>query len=299
MRAFWVLGGVGVGALAVWGFVSSSSPAILVSDRREVRAGGEGACASGLEYREGACFALPALPPTGLVVYLHGLYAPATVREEWARQERVARVATSRRFAVVALRGRQGACVGEERAAFWCWPSQEKTADQGPAVVESWSRTLGETEQRVGKVPRFLLGFSNGGYFAGLIAVRALLPVDAVAVAHAGPVLPVRAAGAKPPILLLTANQDISVTSMMAFDGELTREGWPHLLTSREGGHDLTTQDIETALTFFSRAGGGKWPLSPPLATVKPVPDLPGSPEPKESPPAPSEEDDSPGEATE
>jgi hypothetical protein len=127
-------------------------------------------------------------------------------------------------------------------------------------------------EERLGKGPRFLVGFSNGGYFASLIAVRALIPVDAIAIAHAGAGGAVKANGAKPPIVLLTADEDSAIESMMAFDAELTREGWPHAIASRDGGHEITDGDFATALAFFQRAPHERFPLSPPISTRPPRP---------------------------
>jgi dienelactone hydrolase len=109
-----------------------------------------------------------------------------------------------------------------------------------------------------------LLGFSNGGYFAGLLASRGLLDVDAVAIAHAGPVEPVRALARKPPMLLLSADDDVAQDDMIRLDEELTREKWAHDSYARAGGHGLTDEDIDAALAFFARALE-PLPLQPPL----------------------------------
>jgi hypothetical protein len=49
-----------------------------------------------------------------------------------------------------------------------------------------------------------VLGFSNGGFFAGLLAARGWFEAEAFAVGNAGPVEPVHALAAKPPLLLTT-----------------------------------------------------------------------------------------------
>lgn len=206
----------------------------------------------------------------GLIVYLHGRYQSDAASEEVDRQSRLARRANSRGFAVLALRSRLGTCTAPELADWFCWPSSERNADAGAEIVEAFNQSLAAAQERSGSRERFLLGFSSGGYFAGLIASRALLKVDGVAVAHGGPVEPVIALGSKPPLLLLSADDDVAQDDMIRFDAELTRVGWAHDSYARSGGHALTDEDIDAALTFFSRAHE-PLPLQPPLPLHRPV----------------------------
>jgi predicted esterase len=234
-------------------------------------------CAEGLEpIAGGGCFA-PATAAGSepmVLVYLHGMYAPASGDDELDRQARVARAATAKGFSVVALRGKQGQCAREEVQDYWCWPSNERSADAGPAYVDAWAAALAVADARAGRGKRYLLGFSNGGYFAALIATRALMPFDAIAIAHAGPVEPVAPLGPRMPLLLVTADGDPSVLSMMLLDRELTDVSWPHAIVTRDGGHALTDGDIAFALTFFLRTQHEPLPLAPPLSLRVPVPDI-------------------------
>jgi predicted esterase len=227
----------------------------------------------------GGCFAAPdPIPPRApLVVYLHGMYPPRAAEEEAERQSRLARLAALRGFAVLALRGKQNQCVAETVRDYWCWPSNERNANDGPAFVASFRPALANAEALVpgGPAQRWLVGFSNGGYFAGIIALRSLLPFDAVAIAHAGPTEPVMARPIMPPILLVTADEDLAIPSMMRFDTLLSSVKWPHAIVTRDGGHDLTEHDIGMALTFFDRVRREGLPLRPPLSTRKPRPNLP------------------------
>jgi dienelactone hydrolase len=210
----------------------------------------------------GACYAAPpgAAPHSALplVVYLHGLFE--------------ARIATQRGFAVLAPRGTQGACrTASEPTSLVCWPSNPRTADRAEAYVESWRPGLDAAAERHPFASRYVLGFSNGGYFAGLVAERALFEADAFVVAHSGPVEPVRADGKKPPMLLMSADEEPEVQDeMIRLDDELTREGWPHVHYVRDGGHALPDSDIEVALNFFVRTRTERWPLRPPLSTRVP-----------------------------
>jgi hypothetical protein len=115
-----------------------------------------------------------------------------------------------------------------------------------------------------------VLGFSNGGYFAGLIASRGLLDADAIVVAHGGPVEPVTALRGTPPLLLLSADDDVAQDEMIRFDEELGRAHWAHDSYARGGGHALADQDIDAALAFFARVGE-PLPLQPPLSLHRAV----------------------------
>jgi len=263
-------------ALAAWGAIAwmpqrADAPAVVpvVDDAGIVEW-----CADGLTaIAGGGCLGAPAKTDgkrTPLLVYVHGRYSPKTVSDELARQRRVARMGTARGFGVLALRGTQGECTQPELADTWCWPSNPRNADHGAAYVERFAPALQAAKAQLGDGPTVLLGFSNGAYFATLIATRGLFHFDAIAIAHGGPVPPTRAAGVTPPLLLLTADDDPSDGEMRQLDSELAREKWPHELVSREGTHELPEVDIDFALTFFDRALREPLPLKPPLQPPRP-----------------------------
>jgi predicted esterase len=229
-------------------------------------------CAPGFEpIAGGGCFAAApnSTSALALIVYLHGRYAKDAATDEIDRQRRLGIRATARGFAVLALRGHLGACTAPELATWYCWPSNPTNVDAGPAFVAEWSRALTAAHARTASDTRFLLGFSNGGYFADLIASRGLVDVDAVVVAHGGPVEPVRALRGTPPLLLLSADDDIAQDDMIRLDEELGAQ-WPHDSYARYGGHALADEDIEAALAFFARAKE-PLPLRPPLALHRAV----------------------------
>jgi predicted esterase len=214
-------------------------------------------CADGLvPIGGGGCFAAP--PGEGhdvpLILYLHGMFDRHANADELDRQRRVAKIATARGFAVLALRGLEGGCSLEpELASKYCWPSNERTAARGPDAVSEWQASLRAASRRRAKGPRYVLGFSNGGFFAGLLAVRAWFDAQGFAIGNAGPVEPVHALGPKSPLLLMSADEDASQDGMKRFDDELTKEGWPHENYSRSGAHELTDSEIDAALAFFIR----------------------------------------------
>jgi predicted esterase len=231
-------------------------------------------CAPGFEPIEGGgCVAASGAvsKPQPVVVYLHGRYARDAAGEEVDRQRRLGARAKARGYVVLALRGVLGGCAAADLSNWFCWPNSERDAGVALGFVDGWARALATAERRAGGSPsRFLLGFSNGGYFASLIAARGLLRLDGIVVAHAGPIEPMRALSGKPPLLLLSADEDVAQDEMIRLDDVLTREKWPHDSYARAGGHDLSDEDIDAALTFFSRAKQGV-PLRPPLPLHRPV----------------------------
>jgi dienelactone hydrolase len=237
-------------------------------------AGAANWCAAGLVPVNGnGCLAKPADPvkDAPLILYLHGIYDQRADGEELDRQRRVAKLGTARGFAVLALRGLEGGCSPDpEFATKWCWPSNERTAARGPETVAQWKPALRAAARDGAGGRRYVLGFSNGGFFAGLLAVRGWFDAEAFAVGNAGPVEPVHALGAKRPLLLMSADEDSSQEGMMRLDDELTREDWLHENYARTGTHELTDDEIDAALTFFVRLREEKLPLTPPLSSHRP-----------------------------
>lgn len=229
-------------------------------------------CATGYQPIGNGClaFAATADAPQPLIVYLHGRYARDAPAEEVDRQRRLGALATARGFAVLALRGLLGECSAAELSAWFCWPSNEHNEDGAAAVVGTWAGVLAEAHRLTRSKTRFVLGFSNGAYFGGLLATHDLFEADAFVIAHGGPVGSFESLPRTPPLLLLSADDDIAQDDMIRLDGELTREHWPHDSYARAGAHGLTDGDIEASLAFFARAREAV-PLEPPLDLQRPV----------------------------
>lgn len=160
-------------------------------------------CTAGYEPISGGCLAIPvSAPRASLLIYLHGRYAKDESADESDRQRRVAARFTSNGYAVLALRGKLGACGFAELSDWYCWPSNEQTVDYAGEIVAAWADSLSEAERRLHPDRRFILGFSNGGYFAGLLASRGLVAADGYVIALGG--------------------------DMLRLDVDLTKAHWPH-----------------------------------------------------------------------
>jgi len=241
-------------------FMATADDASLSPDPEPVAPPDPGvACAEGLETLPGgACFAAPKAvegraEPWPLVIYLHGIFDPSAATEELSRQSRVAAHGVARGFAMLALHGHVGECSAPEYASRMCWPSNEHNEEGGPAFVAEWKGPLAEAERRGARGKRYVLGFSNGGYFSSILAERALFLADGFVVARGGPVSPIKASGAKVPMLLTFSDDDPSHDEMMKLDEGLTADEWPHEKFQSEGGHALPDADIEAALAFFAK----------------------------------------------
>ncbi len=235
-------------ALAIGTYVATryrsqaSTPPVIAADAAETDAGTM-ACMDGFEPIPGeGCLALPkeSSTPPPLLIYLHGLYDSNAPAQEIDRTTRLVKRATARGFAVLAFRGRLGMCTTiPEYATWYCWPSNDKTADAGPGLVTSWSTALEIATTRTKARRRYVLGFSNGGYFAVLLATRDLFRADAFAIAGAGVVRPYKAPAVKAPIVLVSGDDDPSQPDMLALDQALSADKWPHDAYGRDGGHAL------------------------------------------------------------
>ena len=287
------VGALAVGGVVAWRRVPAQAATVMPAAPSEPETKADW-CTGAMEPMRGnACFAAPAAPRGApLVVYIHGMYGAENANEEATRQERVVRMGVQKGFAVLVFRGEKGECKNAQIPDYVCWPSNPRNEADGPTFVARWQPALDDAAKRTGASPRYLLGFSNGAYFASLISTRALVKFDGIAIAHGGPVEPTRASGPTPPLLLISADDDPSDGEMGLLDQELVRERWPHVVVAREGGHALLDWDVEMALTFFQRIQKEAMPLSPALARgrIPTPPPPPGDDAESPTPTSPTEE---------
>jgi predicted esterase len=218
-------------------------------------------CPDGFEIGpQDTCFALPDKhdAETPVLVYLHGMYAGHGSPAEWA----VVRSAVGRGFAVIIPRGKRGMCAWKaELKDHFCWPQEVDDPQAFKSVVAEWDRVLWQVDALLepGTHKRYVLGYSNGGFFATYLMNHDLFPAQGWAIVNGGPLDP----GAKPakpaPALLVAAQDDAAqAPKMKELDETLTRGGIPHVYCPRSGAHELSAEDVGSALRFFTAAAHGK-----------------------------------------
>jgi|GEM_PF-1499831 len=217
-------------------------------------------CPDGFEVGpQDTCFAVPetTTKDTPVLVYLHGMYAGHGSPEEW----RLVRSAVNRGFAVVVPRGKRGLCAWKaELKDHFCWPQETEDPQAFKNVVAEWDRVLWQVDAilEAGSHKRYVLGFSNGGFFASYLAEHGLFPAQAYAIAGGGPLEPASKAAKPVPIMLLSASDDAveGAKTKELHDG-LAKVGWTHAYCTRPGQHPLAAQDVEAALRFFKHEQDG------------------------------------------
>ncbi|AKV01655.1 hypothetical protein AKJ09_08318 [Labilithrix luteola] len=223
-------------------------------------ASNESWCPDGFEVGpQDTCFAIPDAHDknTPILVYLHGMYTGHGSAEEWA----LVHSAVGRGFAVVIPRGRRGACAWKaELKDHFCWPHEVDDPPSFKAVVQDWDRVLWQVDALLegGTHKRYVLGFSNGGFFATYVASHGLFPADGWAIVNGGPLEPTPKAPKKTPMLLVSAQGDSEQgPKMKELHDSLAKAGWTHAYCSRPGASALATEDVDAALRFFKRDADG------------------------------------------
>lgn len=217
-------------------------------------------CPDGFEVGpQDTCFAVPekTSKDTPVLIYLHGMYAGHGSADEW----NLVRSAASRGFAVVMPRGKRGLCAWKaELKDHFCWPQEVDDPQAFKNVVAEWDRVLWQVDAllETGTHKRYVLGYSNGGFFAAYIAEHGLFPAQAYAVVNGGPLEAVPKSAKPMPMMLISAQDDPSQSPKMKelHDG-LNKVGWAHAFCTRPGQHPLAREDVDAALGFFKHENEG------------------------------------------
>jgi poly(3-hydroxybutyrate) depolymerase len=248
-----------VAALAPTSACSPSKPVATLS-------ASDSWCPDGFEVGpQDTCFAVPetTTKETPVLVYLHGMYAGHGSPEEW----RIVRSAVSKGFAVVVPRGKRGLCAWKaELSDHFCWPQEVEDPQAFKNVVAEWDRVLWQVDAILegSSHKRYVLGFSNGGFFAAYLAEHGLFPANAYAIVGAGPLEPARKAPKPVPLMLISAQDDPDQgpKTKQLHEG-LAKAGWTHAYCTRPGPHPLAGEDMEAALRFFKHEQEGSLKASP------------------------------------
>lgn len=223
----------------------------------------EGWCAPGFDAVEpGACYAAGPGRPDGrrtLVVFLHGL---VDVGSGWQHAMQRGMALGGRRlgFSVLAPAGRVGA--GPERRSDQVgWPTSEAArVEVEDELVAQWAHARATVEKREGAPfdEVFVLGFSNGAYYAASLALRGRLDVDGYAVfaggsAPKGTIGAARRVARRRPVFVAIAGRDTTAKGSRQLADALTQLNWPHDAWSRPIGHAVGDAQLDRALSFLRR----------------------------------------------
>ncbi|MEB2310828.1 MAG: hypothetical protein OZ921_13000 [Sorangiineae bacterium] len=193
-----------------------------------------------------------------LVVFLHGVIKPDTTWQ-YAQERAIVRGAKRHGFSVIMPRGRRG--IGPKGMQdFFTWPTSVKAqrAVEAELLAEWWSARAA-LEARSGRPFErvYLVGFSNGAYYAASLALRGKLAVDGYALFAGGAgarylVGPAKHTRRRPPIYVGYGLKDPAHHDPESLARALDELGWRHRARARRGvGHTMTDAGLAEALDFF------------------------------------------------
>lgn len=206
------------------------------------------------------CFYVPESGSvSSVVIYLHGMMPPDA--SPAGQQTLVAQAADALGVAALFPKGRPGLCSWDVSVEDWlCWPTANTTvAQHAGAITEPWTTQVALLESITGHdlSTRYLLGFSNGGYFVTFLALQDIWPHDGAALAGAGRsyIDPSAFGQSRPPIFIAVGADESAqvVGSAQNLAKVLTEYSWPHeLVIDDQRGHELRPADFTRAHALWT-----------------------------------------------
>jgi predicted esterase len=198
-----------------------------------------------------------------LVIFLHGLTEEGQGHEH-VMQRGMVLYAKKHGFSLLVPRGRNG--VGPDRkASVIAWPlgTEVREAHEDEVLAE-WAAARAEVEARRGAFDEvFVMGFSNGAYFASSLALRDKLPVNGYAVFAGGSKssaagLSRAPKGAKPIFVGVASKDGTTRDKAKELVAALRRLEWPHKSESKKVGHVVGDDHIDAALRYLRAKARGE-----------------------------------------
>ncbi len=189
-----------------------------------------------------------------LVIFLHGLVQEGSGWQH-SLQKGLANAGKRLGFSLFAPRGRLSAGSSNKDDTY-AWPSKSRAVED--EVVEEWMQAKALVEKREGASfdEVYVMGFSNGAFYAASLALRGRLDVDGYAVfaggaAHKGTLANAKAVKNKKPIFLGIASKDDTAKDERELAKALKKAKWPSRSISRPVGHVVADDHLEKALEFL------------------------------------------------
>jgi len=216
-------------------------------------------CAAELETLPGdVCFAPVAHQPDAtrtLVIFLHGL-VKAGAGWQHSQMRLAARGGKRLGFSVLAPRGKKG--ISRYGADMVSWPtSRAARAAHEAALLSTWvsSQKLIEKRQGAPFDEVFVVGFSNGAYYAGSLALRGRLSVDGYAVFAGGsPYRPSAAVDKRAPIFVGISSKDDTTLWRTCANSAPSEQSAPQRRSDWPAGFAAVAQRMSEAGSFLSPA---------------------------------------------
>jgi len=192
-----------------------------------------------------------------LVIFLHGLTQTNTTWQ-YSLQRGVAMFGKRLGYAVLAPKGMAGIGPGK-KADTIAWPTAETERraheDAMLLLIEQAKEAI---EKRDGAPfdEVFVMGFSNGAYYASSLALRGRLAVDGYAVfaggsAPKGTERMARAIKNRVPVFVGVASRDDTAKKGRELAKLLAAVHWPHETSERPVGHVVADAQLERAVAYL------------------------------------------------
>ncbi len=190
-----------------------------------------------------------------LVIFLHGLTEDGAGWQH-SLQKGMAIAGKRLDFSALMPRGRNGVGPGRKQSTI-AWPGGEEVRKlYEDDVIKEWFDAKAEIEKKEGAPfdQVFVMGFSNGAYYASSLALRGRLDVDGYAV-FAGGSANGSAAGKqtknRKPLFVGVATKDATAKKGKELVKALDALKWPHRTDSRPVGHVVADGQLDRAIEYL------------------------------------------------
>lgn len=191
-----------------------------------------------------------------LVIFLHSLVSAAPMAA-WEQQQRMQRLADTYGFSILVPQGRPGLGPGRSPDVL-AWPTaQELQAQHEAELLAEWQAGVNQAQALHGNFARvFLIGFSNGAYYATSLTFRERFACDGVAVFAGGSGskyqrLTASRAKRRTPMFVGYGTLDPDNKQQRALVSLLETLGWPHRALAAKVGHTVASEQMRAALRFL------------------------------------------------
>lgn len=190
------------------------------------------------------------------VIFLHGLVPKG---DDWQHNQHraILRGAKTHGFAVFAPKGREG--IRPKEPLTLAWPTSATAQKEHEAsVLAEWQQAIDVVEKRDGKPfdEVFVLGFSNGAYYTGSLAIRAPHPFDGYAVFAGGRAygVPTTDLARRAPVFVGICTKDSTAKDGQSLAATLRKHDWPYKAERRPAGHTMADKHLAHAMTYLRAA---------------------------------------------